>query len=147
MVTALDPDPEIAALSFDDYLVKPVSNAEIRDAVERMLVRERCDEAIRGIVALASKMATLESKMTIEELNSSEKYAALETRLDDLRQEVHMGDPSDNVYAEFTTEKIRSLFGCALGGPADTGEDHESRPGVPDPFGTFPESTTGDGKR
>lgn len=115
MVTAIDPDVDVLDLPFDDYLVKPVTGEELRDAVSRMIVRSSCDETIRGIVALASKMATVEAKMTLEELESSGVYAALKREFDDLRRGVDVGDPSDEVYTEFTAEKVKTLFESASG--------------------------------
>ncbi|MXR41558.1 response regulator [Halobaculum sp. WSA2] len=110
MVTGIAPGLDILDLPFDDYLVKPLSGEEIRNAVSRMLVRNACDDRIRQIVAIASKMATLESKMTIAELEASDGYAALEAELSALRERTELGDPSDDVYTEFTTEKIGVLF-------------------------------------
>ncbi|GAA0518083.1 HalX domain-containing protein [Halorubrum aquaticum] len=110
MVTAIKPDTDVLDLPFDDYLVKPVTGEILRDAVSRMIVRNSCDETIRGIVALASKMATLEAKMTLEELESSGVYAALDREFRDLRRGVDMGDPNDDVYTEFTAKKVQTLF-------------------------------------
>ncbi|WP_436934821.1 response regulator transcription factor [Halovenus marina] len=111
MVTAVEPDRDILDLPFDDYLVKPVSHDQIRDAVERMLVRMSCDEQIRELVAVASKMATLESKMTLEELESSAAYASLEAEFAELKDGgADLAECEGDIYAEFTTEKIRTLF-------------------------------------
>lgn len=111
MVTAISPEVGMLGMAFDDYLVKPVTGAGIRDAVARMLVRNTCDETIQAIVALASKMATLEAKMSLEELEASSVYATLETQLNDLRKEAVLSERGENEYVEFTDEKIRSLLG------------------------------------
>jgi CheY-like chemotaxis protein len=110
MVTAVKPGREILDLPFDDYLTKPVSAPQIQDAVERMLIRKTCDEQIRNLVAIASKMATLEAKMTIEELEVSTVYADLEAQFEELKSELDMTELDNSVYSEFTTEKIRALF-------------------------------------
>ena len=110
MVTGVDPDVDILDLPFDDYLVKPVTRERIHDAVSRMLVRDACDETIRETVALVSKMATLESKMTIQEMEASEEYAALREQLSELRKRNDIGSPEDDVYTEFATEKLQELF-------------------------------------
>lgn len=110
MVTAIEPDIEVLDLPFDDYLVKPVSRDMIRDAVSAMLVRRTCDDTIREIVALTSKMATLESKLSLPELEASPKYAAAEARFAELRDEADLGEPTDDVYTELTVDKIRALF-------------------------------------
>lgn len=111
MVTAIDPDIDIIDLPFDEYLVKPVSTDELRNAVERMLVRNEHDETIREAVAVASKMATLESKMEIAELEASSEYRTLNARFEELREDIGTINPEESLYAEFTSEKIRSLFG------------------------------------
>ncbi len=110
MVTGVAPDVDILDLPFDDYLVKPVTRERIHDAVSRMLVRDACDETIREIVALVSKMATLESKMTIQEMEASDEYAALREQLSELRKRTDIGSPEDDVYTEFATEKLQELF-------------------------------------
>lgn len=110
MVTAVDPDVDIIDLPFDDYLVKPVTDEVLHDAVERMRARDRHDEKVREAVALASKMATLESKMDIDGLETSDEYAALEARFFELAEELDEDESVDDPYAEFTTEKIRSWF-------------------------------------
>lgn len=109
MVTAIDPDLEIIDLPFDEYLTKPVTGAELHDATERMLGRAEHDSKMREFMRVASKMATLESKMRIDEIEASEEYAALETRFTELRDELESAGEIDDLYAEFTTEKLRSL--------------------------------------
>lgn len=113
MVTAIDPDIDIIDLQFDDYLVKPVSADELRDAVERMLARNDHDDKIREAIAVASKMATLESKMEIAELEASQEYAELDRKFEELREDIGTVQPveGEDLYGEFKTEKIRSLFG------------------------------------
>lgn len=110
MVTALEPDVDILALPFDDYLVKPVSRESLCDAVSRMIRRNECDAEIQEMIAIASKMATLESKLTLSELNASPEYAALEDQFADMRARTGFDDPTDEEYAEFTSEKIGSLL-------------------------------------
>lgn len=111
LVTGMDPEVETLNLPFDDYLVKPASGDEIRDAVDRMIVRNNCDETIQGIVALASKMATLESKMSVQELESSSVYATLQRQLAELRESSTLATGGEDDYVEFTDEKLASLLG------------------------------------
>ena len=47
MLTAVDPGGEIVDMPFDDYLVKPVTDEVLHDAVERMRARDRHDEKVR----------------------------------------------------------------------------------------------------
>jgi len=110
MVTAIDPDEAVLDLSFDDYLVKPVSRDDIEAVVSAMCLRNSCDKMIQDVVALASKMATIESKLSVAELASSERYGAIEAQFNTLRAEVDLGSPTDDLYKEFTVEKVRALF-------------------------------------
>lgn len=111
MVTAVDPDIDVLDLPFDDYLIKPVSRSQIRDAVSRMHVRSACDGMIQEMFAIASKMATIESKMSLAELEASPVYAALGSEFDELRTEIESRPPNGSTYVNFTDEKFRSLFG------------------------------------
>lgn len=110
MVTAVEPDVDILDLPFDDYLVKPVSRNQIRDVVSRMLARSARDEAFQEMFAVVSKMATIESKMSLAEIEASSEYAALESAFAELRAEAGPDRPGESLYAEFADEKIRSLL-------------------------------------
>ena len=110
MVTAIDPGVDVIDLDFDDYLVKPVSPGEVRDAVERMLVRDAYEERLQEAFATASKMATLESKTDVEDLEASDEYAALEARFAELRDVFKGIDPDDDLYVELSTGKLHTLF-------------------------------------
>lgn len=111
MVTAIEPDLDILDLPFDDYLVKPVTQDSMLDTVSAMLARNTYDDTIQEIFSLVSRMATLESKMTIEELEASEEYAATKARYMELMGETDLGEPSGDLYTGFATDKIRALFG------------------------------------
>lgn len=110
MLTGIAPGVDILDLPFDDYLVKPVSRDEVRGAVSRMLVRASYDESVREVVATVSKMATLESKMSLTELNESPEYVALTEQFADLRTEADLGEADDEMYAESSSEKIETIF-------------------------------------
>lgn len=110
MVTGVKPERDVLDLPFDDYLVKPVTRDEIRDAVSRMLERNSYDDVIESVVDLASKMATLEAKLSIQELQESDEYTTLEAELDELRGGPGVVNQANNTYASFTTEKIDALL-------------------------------------
>lgn len=113
MVTAVDPDLDIIGLDFDDYLVKPVSDAELRDAVHRMLERQALDSTIQEAFALASKMATLESRMDVDDLEQSREYAELSNRFVELREAIETIEADDPLYAELSAVKMQALFDAA----------------------------------
>jgi DNA-binding response OmpR family regulator len=108
MVTAVDPDLDIVEMEFDEYLVKPVSNESITAAVEQMLERNSYDAELQEMVAVATKLATLEAKMKIDQLEQSERYNTLRRRYDELNQAVD--EDSDDIYHDATRERIKALL-------------------------------------
>ena len=88
MVTAVEPDFDIVDMGFDDYLLKPVSRDELRNGIDRLLLRRAYDEQLQEFFTLASKKAMLVSRKSEAELQSSQEYAELEDRLAVLRVQV-----------------------------------------------------------
>jgi DNA-binding response OmpR family regulator len=111
MVTAVDPDFDILALGFDDYLVKPVSRDDLHETVERLLRRATYDDEVQRYFSLASRKATLEAEKPATELESSDEYAALETELEEL------SDSLGNTFADLDEADFRAAFNAL-----DTGE-------------------------
>jgi len=111
MVTAVEPDIDIIRLDFDDYLVKPITQQTLQNTVDRMLTRSALDEKLLAAFSLATKMATLESKMAISDLESSEEYAQLEAEFEEYRSLFQGIDPADDLYGKLSTTKMQALFG------------------------------------
>ncbi|USZ70468.1 response regulator transcription factor [Natronosalvus halobius] len=88
MVTAVEPDFDIIGLGFDDYLVKPVSKAELTSLIDQLLLRSSYDDQLQKFFALASKKALLDGQKTVAERRASQEYAVLEDRLAVLRATV-----------------------------------------------------------
>jgi two-component system response regulator AdeR len=88
MVTAVEPDFDIVAMGFDDYLVKPVSKEALQGTVENLLRREEYAEGVHELFSLASKKALLESEKGPADLERSEEYQELDERLDALREDL-----------------------------------------------------------
>ncbi|MFW5919524.1 MAG: HalX domain-containing protein [Halanaeroarchaeum sp.] len=88
MVTAVEPDFDIIGMGFDDYLVKPVSQRDLMETVDQLLLRSTYDDQMQEFFALASKKAVLDAQKTEAELRASEDYARLEDRLAVLRAEI-----------------------------------------------------------
>lgn len=110
MITAVDPDVDIIGMEFDEYLVKPVTDDQLHDVVEQMLARDTVDEQIQRMVEVASKLATIESKLEYEQLDDSEKYTSLREEFESLRNEVTLPDGSEDPYMEATLEKVEALI-------------------------------------
>ncbi|MBB6646134.1 response regulator transcription factor [Halobellus ruber] len=88
MVTAVEPDFDIVAMGFDDYLVKPVTREALAGTVENLLLRSTYDEGIQELFSLASKKALLESEKDPATLAANEEYQRLSERVAELRAEL-----------------------------------------------------------
>ncbi|KAB1196505.1 MULTISPECIES: HalX domain-containing protein [Haloferax] len=88
MVTAVEPDFDIIAMGFDDYLVKPVSREALTDTVSNLILRNAYDVGIQDLFSLASKKALLESEKDEATLEDNEEYQALTEKLSELRGEL-----------------------------------------------------------
>jgi two-component system response regulator AdeR len=111
MVTAVEPDVDVVDMSFDDYLVKPVSRDELNNMVSNLLVRDEYDEGVRRLFSLASKKALLESDTSKAALEESEKYqqllddiASLRAELDDKLAQLSDTDDLTLVYQDLARD-------------------------------------------
>lgn len=104
MVTAIQPDFDILSLGFDDYFVKPITSAELRDVVEGLLERTAYEADIQNWLSLLSKKAALEREKTRSELEESDEYATLVSELQADSDQAHqtVTEPSSN--------RLRALF-------------------------------------
>lgn len=110
MVTAVDPDMDVLDMAFDEYLVKPVTDEQLREAVERMLARHTLEERIQEMVALASRLATLEAKLDIDQLERSEAYQQLLDEFYDLRDEIELPESEADYYSVATFRNLQALL-------------------------------------
>ncbi|PSQ44704.1 DNA-binding protein [Halobacteriales archaeon SW_7_68_16] len=104
MLTAVEPDFDLVDMGCDEYVIKPVSEPELRSTVEEMLTRAKYyDEELRERLMLASKRAVLKSEKSPSEREQSEEYAELERRLEEVHQRVdaalsHADDDSPSAF-------------------------------------------------
>lgn len=113
MVTAVEPDTDVLQMEFDEYLVKPVESDDLRSAVERMLARNAMEDRLREMFAVASKLATLESKLDISQQERSDRHQQLLDEFYALREEVDVPSSEDDYYTESTLSKLQSLLEAA----------------------------------
>ena len=104
MVTAVEPDFDILEMSFDDYVVKPVSAETLRIAVQRLVDRRAYDEQLDEYVRLLSKKVALEEQMTRHQLRSNEEFLALEERVGEL------GERVDRMVEGFDPDDVNAVF-------------------------------------
>lgn len=88
MVTAVEPDFDIVAMGFDDYLVKPVSRDALFETVSNLQLRDEYTDGVQELFSLASKKALLEAEKGPGELEASEEYQELDERLSELREDL-----------------------------------------------------------
>jgi DNA-binding response OmpR family regulator len=102
MLTAVDPGLDIAELSFDDYLCKPVEKADLVEAIDQQLRAQRHDEQLSRYLEVTSKLALLETELSGREFETNEEVEALREEAAELRAEL------DDGLAEF--EEIDRTF-------------------------------------
>ena len=110
MVTAVEPDTDVLQMEFDEYLVKPVESDDLRSAVERMLARNAMEDRLREMFAVASKLATLESKLDVSQQERSDRHQQLLDEFYALREEVDVPGSEDDYYTESTLSKLQALL-------------------------------------
>jgi DNA-binding response OmpR family regulator len=117
MVTAVEPDFDIVAMGFDDYLVKPVSKDALHETVSNLLLRNAYDDGVQDLFSLASKKALLESEKGPASLKESEEYRELDEQLSTLRTEL------DETLSQFDEGDEMSALYRDIGKDVDEGED------------------------
>ena len=77
MVTALEPTMDIVDMPFDDYVVKPATEEELHEVVERQIVRATYDTRLNEYLRLTSKLDVLREEKSEEELEESDRFEML----------------------------------------------------------------------
>jgi len=104
MVSGVTPDTDIVELPCDDYLVKPLTEVSLRDAVDRLVRRAEYEDILAEYTTLASKRATLESNQPMDELVTNPGYDRLCDRCESLREEL------DGIVRGFEAEDFETAF-------------------------------------
>jgi DNA-binding response OmpR family regulator len=101
MLTAVEPDEDIVDMPFDDYLIKPVEEEDVKAVIDILLQRQTYDEQSQRLFSLASKKAALEASSNVDH-EDSDQYAALTERIEALRADLDetVADLAENDYAE-----------------------------------------------
>lgn len=86
MVTAIEPSFDVIDMGFDDYLTKPIFRKDLNETVENLLSLSDYDRTVQEYFSLVSKMATIQSSLPTEELESNDEYAQLQSRLQSIRR-------------------------------------------------------------
>lgn len=84
MVTAAEPDPDIAALGFDEYVLKPAARLELLELVETLVSLPMQDDDRRRYRRLSRAVAVLREAQTPGRLAGHDIYAELRCELERL---------------------------------------------------------------
>lgn len=84
MVTAVDPDVDIASLGFDDYVTKPMTKPKLNRIIETIRIRSQFSDEIRQYFKLSNKLEALETELKNEQLENSKEYNLLRDRMNKL---------------------------------------------------------------
>lgn len=90
MVTAVNPDFDIIGLRIDDYVVKPVTRAELRETVDRLLTLDEYNERMQQLTSKKLKRNVLQVEKSRAELSESADFEALEAEIEALESEVDL---------------------------------------------------------
>jgi DNA-binding response OmpR family regulator len=77
MVTALEPTMDVVDMPFDDYVVKPATEEELHEVVERQIVRADYHTRLNEYLRLTSKLDMLREEKSEEELEESDRFEML----------------------------------------------------------------------
>ena len=97
MLTAVDPDFEIAEMDIDDYVVKPVDRDQLLKVVDRALTLSEYSEQTQELSSLKLKRNVLEVELSGRELEESEKYQRLVADIEELETEIETMEESLDV--------------------------------------------------
>lgn len=88
IVSAVDPDMDIIDMPFDGYLTKSVSKAELLDAVNRMIKKDRYESLLAEYNSVAETYDVLKGHYSTSELSDDEQFKELESRVEELQDEI-----------------------------------------------------------
>ncbi|WP_324662384.1 response regulator [Haloarcula sediminis] len=99
MVTAVNPDFDIIEMRVDDYLVKPVTQSELTDVVERLQKIGAYNEQLQALTTRKLKRNVLQVEKTQTELERSQRYQRLQDEI------AEISDRVDELAAELDVEE------------------------------------------
>jgi DNA-binding NtrC family response regulator len=125
MVTAVEPDFDIAEMPFDAYVPKALDRETVVRTVERLAARAEYDEVLREHYAVAEKLATIESQKPDAELARNEAYQDLLDRFEELDE--RLTDEAGDLDRDDIVGSIDALpdVGTPGDGARDTGGESE----------------------
>lgn len=109
MLTAVEPDFDVIEMAFDDYLTKPVSEAELLETVNRFVEQRSLDDHVRQHLSLIAKQQALTETKDEADLETSEEYRQLVEEIDRSRAQLDESVSGD-VLVDFLLEETGSYL-------------------------------------
>lgn len=103
IVSAVEPAADIIDLSFQDYLVKPVTGAELKECIERVLALSARDIQMQRYLSLLARRRVLEESV---EVGHDERDGALDELA---RQLADLEDQIEPAMGKFDRELVARL--------------------------------------
>jgi DNA-binding HxlR family transcriptional regulator len=98
MLTAVEPDLDVADMAFDAYVVKPGGKAEVQRVVAEVLERADEDEAVIEYLSLLARRALLDARLSAAEREERREYRRLVDRIERLEDDLgETPDRAENV--------------------------------------------------
>ncbi|ELZ95804.1 HoxA-like transcriptional regulator [Haloferax mucosum ATCC BAA-1512] len=94
--TSLRPDPSVLTLPIDEYLVKPISPAELREAVASVIARSDLSEREREYRALAARVESVSTNSASYQSATSSAFRDALERLEELGDDLDI-DPEEQL--------------------------------------------------
>lgn len=88
MVTADQPEFEVAQFPIDDYLTKPIERRELQSTVEELSLRSTINVTRQELLALLSRKIALEDEIDYRRLEQAQEYQELCQRVRLLKSEL-----------------------------------------------------------
>lgn len=119
MVTAVSPSPDMAALPIDDYVTKPVKKEQLRSTVETAALVGTYDDGVTELLALTARRHTLEEEVPADELETSEEFDRLTTRITNLQESID--DTMDKLRSRSDANTFARIAGGSTGHQTEAG--------------------------
>lgn len=124
MVTAVEPDFDIADMPFDAYVSKALDRETVIETVERLVARAKYDDVLQDHYAVAEKLSTLEKQKSESELAKSETYQDLVKRFAKLDEQ--LSAQADNLDRDDIVSSIDSIAEVERTGTEETDSQGDS---------------------
>jgi DNA-binding response OmpR family regulator len=119
IVSAVEVSTDILELVFDHYPEKPTNAEELNRVVERAHTRFAISRQIESFVKLATKLATVESAMDLEELQEDPTYARMQAEFAQIAEDLKSLPLADEEFSDLYKTKLEIMLEHSIGNSID----------------------------